>query len=415
MLMMAVVACAGADDDLESPAELPLGELDADDAKADGGWGAALDCKPIPDRTPLVRPEITISIDGLTLRLDDPATGFQAVYPIGVGTIETDPDSMLLGESRSMYPVVAYDRDDFAIRRRDLTPCKVWWTDPDTGRRLPVFAGLPYLRWSGSYAIHGPVDGYRSPSGGRLRQGFVSHGCIRMEAADLLELYALIRAAPTVPVHVQRELDRSFDGVRFQPKTSWFGAECAEDHDCGFTDAICQANPWSRRGFCTRRCTGTCPDRPGQPRSACVVDPTAPGQGLCVPRHGPINQDCRPYDHLVASRRPRFGQPAVALDVCVPGSPGWIGDRCLSGDDCAAGLTCAAGVCTQACQRLCPDRPGEAETACVLDPDLGPGGQCARTCERDEQSSTCGADLACVSRPRAGTGEPRQVCVPIAP
>ncbi|MEZ4401589.1 MAG: L,D-transpeptidase [Kofleriaceae bacterium] len=413
LLLMAIVACAGTDDGLDSPADLPLGELDPADAKADGGWGAALDCKPIPDLPPLGHPAITISIDGLTLRLDDPDTGFQRVYPIGVGTVATDPGSLLFGESRSMYPVVANDRADFTIKRSATTRCKVWWTDPATGRRLPVFAGLPYLPWSGSYAIHGPVDGYRAANGGRLRQGFVSHGCIRMEAADILELYALIQAAPTVPVHVQRDLDRTFDGARYQPETTWLGAECGDASDCGFPGAECRINPWAHRGFCTRACTSTCPDRPGQPASFCVADPTAPGQGMCVPRHGAINQDCRSYDHMVPTRQPRFGQPVVESEVCLPGSPGWIGDHCLAGDDCGAGLTCTAGVCTQTCQRFCPDQPGTSETGCVLDDNLGDGGHCARTCDRDELSSSCPAGMACLPVERAGASGTRDVCTPV--
>lgn len=411
-MAMAIVGCAGTDDAGEESADLPVGALAPGDDKADGGWGAALDCKPIPDRPALVQPRITISIDGLTLRVSDEPSGFRRVYPIGVGTIVDDPGSMLFGESRSMYPVLARDRADFTIRSRDMRPCRVWWTDPDTGRRLPVFAGLPYLPWSGSYAIHGPVDNYRAPSGGNLRQGFVSHGCIRMEAADVLELYALIRRAPTVPVHVQREHDRSTTGARLQPPTRWLGADCAVDADCGFPDALCRANPWSGRGFCTRRCTSLCPDRAGQPTSMCVADPAAPGQGLCLPRHGAINRDCRPYDHLVPARRARLGQPSVTAEVCEPGTRGWIGDRCLAGADCDDGLTCSAGVCSQACQRLCPDQPGAPETGCVLAPALGDGGQCARTCTRDADVMTCPAGLSCDLLPRAGTTGERWACVP---
>jgi hypothetical protein len=56
--------------------DLSLGELEAGDAKADGEWGSALTCKTIPDLPTLPRPEITISIDGHTLRLRDRTTGF---------------------------------------------------------------------------------------------------------------------------------------------------------------------------------------------------------------------------------------------------------------------------------------------------------------------------------------------------
>ena len=36
-----------------------------------------------------------------------------------------------------------------------------------------VFAGMPFMSWSGSYGIHGPIDDYTAPNGGALRRGGV--------------------------------------------------------------------------------------------------------------------------------------------------------------------------------------------------------------------------------------------------
>ena len=51
-------------------------------------------------------------------------------------------------------PRLLTGHQDFVIKPSTIQPCKTWWTDPDTGQKLPVFAGLPFLSWSGSYALH---------------------------------------------------------------------------------------------------------------------------------------------------------------------------------------------------------------------------------------------------------------------
>jgi len=61
--------------------------VSADDMKADGNWGAALTCKELPNLPPLTQPKITLSIDGLTLRLTDAASGYDKVFPVGPGQI----------------------------------------------------------------------------------------------------------------------------------------------------------------------------------------------------------------------------------------------------------------------------------------------------------------------------------------
>jgi hypothetical protein len=67
------------------------------------------------------------------------------------------------------------------------------------------------------------------------------------------------------------------------------------------------------------------------------------------------------------------------------------------------------GLCTQACERFCPDRDGAAGTFCV---DLGfeDGGRCVATCDDNVQ---CRDGYACTEMPRyKEEGVVKSVCVP---
>src|SRR4051812_5374535 len=64
--------------------DLPLGEIE----NALGTTGAATTCKAIPEVAPLADPEITISLDGLTLHLVDHASDYDRVFPIGPGALD---------------------------------------------------------------------------------------------------------------------------------------------------------------------------------------------------------------------------------------------------------------------------------------------------------------------------------------
>jgi hypothetical protein len=405
--------------------DLMLGDVVEPDLKADG-WGHALECKPLPDVPPLTAPEIFVSIDGLTLRLVDDATGYERVFPIGPGARDTDPTSTTFGESLSYFPVLNTGRSEFAITPQTIQWCKTWWTDAATGARSPVFAGLPFLSWHGNYGIHGPIDNYTAASGGTLRRGYVSHGCLRMEAADVLEVAARIKGVARIPVHVQREAERREDGSRVdvggEPTArwqKWIGSECASDEECAFDGGVCKTNPYGGRGFCTRACERGCPDRAGLPVTFCVADPDDETRGMCVNKHTGVNATCRPYDHFVPATLPRFGQSTVTADVCVPGSPGFIGDRCFSDDECREGLTCGgadparggAGICTQACTRLCPDAPGFPTTTCVT--DAAGAASCARRCDASAHAPECAGDQVCTPVQRAARpDQTADVCRP---
>ncbi len=404
--------------------DLPIGDLEGD--KADGVWGHAVECKPIPNLPALADPEIVVSLDGLTLHLRDRAGTYDRVFPIGPGAFE---------KGRSLTPTsekaaggVFYARADLPAVSDGPTPaqarwgwnqvCRMWWKN-EAGRMTPVFAGLPFIRLDGhtsaAYAIHGPVDNYTLPSGGNLRRGYVSHGCIRMDAADVVEVYARILGHKT-PVRIQKAVERVEGGLAVDLKARWIGAECAADSDCGYSGGWCRTNPYSGRGVCTMACDLSCPDRAGYPTTFCVDEPES-AAGMCVLKASAHNAQCAPYDHHV--RRggvPRHSQPSKKADVCVPGTPGWMGDRCVVDAECTGGICqpladAGAGICTQACQKYCPDLAGHASTFCVAGaPESGLTGQCAAVCASNDE---CALGTTCEEEPRVGQPSvTRSVCLP---
>lgn len=152
----------------------------------------------IPTDLPqLVAPEVIVSLDGLTVHFFDRATGFQAVYPAGVGTKNS--------AGKSITPT-----GHFATSP-DLTD--TWWyvarrTVPD------YFGGLPFLRidarnsaGANTYALHGPITE-------QLIRGYVSHGCVRMAANDIIRLFWMAKQHPAMPVTIQREVERDARGQR---------------------------------------------------------------------------------------------------------------------------------------------------------------------------------------------------------
>ena len=383
--------------------ELPIGEID--DLKTDGGWGEALKCKPIPQLPPLVDPSIVISLDGLTLHLVDPATGYDKVFPIGPGAIEKG--ASLTPVSTSYPEGVFYARLDQPEAQEGPDKhvwawnysCRMWWKDSSTGKEIPVFAGLPFIRLEGpnpaAYALHGPIDSYTLPNGGKLKRGFVSHGCVRMEAADILEVYARCNGK-RLPVRIQRAVERDEDGTAIDLEQRWILSECQVDADCNYKGGICKHNPFNGKGFCTAACTKYCDyDKWGYPVSFCVADPDDDEKGICTLKSSPLNNGCLRYPGVyVNPGEPRFGDAKTMADVCLPGSEGWVGDACYTDADCILSSgTCdldgvspeAPGHCTLPCTKYCPDLAGHAPTFCVT---KGGEGQCAAKCALDDDCTT---------------------------
>ena len=381
--------------------------------QASASWGAATSCKAIPAAIAQLKdPVIVISIDGLTLHLWDRQGTFNKVYPIGPGKVENGKSLTPVGHFSSGPLDNVGAKDDGAVVGASpwswWYQCKIWWQDKEDPQQKyqPVYAGLPLIRLKGAptlgYAIHGPIDAFGNSNGGALRRGLVSHGCIRMQAEGILEVFALLRGHGNVPISIQREVERDADAKAVDLAQKWIGSECDQGSGCNFAGGVCHANAYGH-AFCTQACTGSCADLPGELATACVADASAAGKGICVRQASDLNNGCRSYDSFEkAAGTPRFGSTRV-VDACVPGSAGFIGDPCLSPLDCASGRTCerrgqGPGLCTQACDaaHACPTSNGIA-SACVAN-------RCLTACDAQDAcgvatGTTCkmaGAALACV-------------------
>lgn len=295
--------------------DLNLGEVEG----AASTWGDALKCKPIPVVEVLRSPEIIISLDGLTLHLRDRAGTYDRVFPIGPGAIEN---------GKSLTPTGTFYTGSNPSETTDARwgynyPCRIWWTDSETKKKSPVFAGLPFIRLAGpptaGYGIHGPIDRFTAPNGGTLRRGYVSHGCIRMAADDIVEVYARIRGRARTPVRIQQAVERSADGAAVDLPSRWIGSECLSNPDCNFDGGVCRIPDGATVGTCTRACTRGCPDRAGEASTFCVKDPES-GAGMCVPQSSSVfNDQCDRYAGRIA-RAASVARPdnSARADVCMP-------------------------------------------------------------------------------------------------
>jgi hypothetical protein len=164
----------------------------------------------VPDDLPeLVRPEIVVSLGGLTVHLFDRSTGFSNVYPTGVGK---------LGSSGKSYTPTGFFQT--------LDPDNGWYYIP---RRYDpeYFGGFPFLRIDAensngfhTYGLHGPIT-YTCPEDGDcglldrdwfLVRDYVSHGCMRMEIEGIVEMFWSVRDHANVPVTIQQEVERDPQG-----------------------------------------------------------------------------------------------------------------------------------------------------------------------------------------------------------
>jgi hypothetical protein len=182
----------GVDYDQDNP-NAPL-----DDGKAD------LPHYAIPTDLPmLVAPEIIVSLDGLTVHLFDRATGFQAVYPAGVG--------MKNSRGVSITPTGHF--------KTGASSNDSWWYAPR--RTVPdYFGGFPFLRTTArnsaganTYALHGPITS-------ELIRGYVSHGCVRMRGDDIVRLFWMVKTHPSTPVTIQKEVELDRNGKKVDVGTT---------------------------------------------------------------------------------------------------------------------------------------------------------------------------------------------------
>ncbi|MBI3071547.1 MAG: L,D-transpeptidase [Deltaproteobacteria bacterium] len=303
----------GVPDEGTGVADIGVGDIDDAATKDDSTWGYALECKTWPSLAELPNPEIIISLKGLTLHLIDRSTGFSRVYPVGVGQIQSS------GNSLSSYPVRATGRNTFSIV--NIETCKTWWTDPANGKRSPVFAGMPFIRFYNGFGIHGPIDNFKAQNGGTLRRGYVSHGCIRMESADVLEVAALIggrdgRAKATIKILRENETERDAAGLAIDVPQKWIGSECKTNVDCNFAGGVCQTTS-AGHGVCSAPCERVCNyDKYGYSPTYCVADPTT-GAGMCASRPSGFNNWCKRFDGTKSTTLKRH-RTTTNVSVCYP-------------------------------------------------------------------------------------------------
>lgn len=106
---------------------------------------------------------------------------------------------------------------------------------------------------------------------------------------------------------------------------------------------------------------------------------------------------------------PAWQPPAAPHD-----HDGWIGGRCEV-DEACGGAQCVTGgfpegICTETCERYCPDRAGRATTFCATVEGVENTGLCLAQCEADAE---CRAGYACQVAPRFGeAGTVKRVCLP---
>jgi poly-gamma-glutamate synthesis protein (capsule biosynthesis protein) len=91
---------------------------------------------------------------------------------------------------------------------------------------------------------------------------------------------------------------------------------------------------------------------------------------------------------------------------------GWIGGSCADADVCGGGICLSNapdGLCSESCERFCPDRAGRPGTFCV-DFGFDNGGVCVPQCAADED---CRPGYACVEAERyKEEAVKRTVCLP---
>lgn len=199
---LALVACA---DPTPGPADDPENgtgqgvDYDEDNPNAplDDGKSDAPHYQVPTDLPQLVSPEIIVSLDGLTVHLFDRATGYQEIYPAGVGVkdsrgISITPTGHFQSGPNSSDPW-------FYVPRR---------TVPD------YFGGFPFLRTTArnsdgaqTYALHGPITA-------TLQRGYVSHGCVRMRGMDIVRLFWMVKTHPSTPITIQKEVELDAAGKK---------------------------------------------------------------------------------------------------------------------------------------------------------------------------------------------------------
>lgn len=354
----ALVACGepeteeGFEVDPRLQEEVPIGdanepgELKEDGFAHNGEEDFSEMCKPIPEVEPLEDPEIVISIDGRSLRLFDNASDYERVFRVGLGKIRDD------GKSRT--PLSEDARGGVFYARGDADPvvdgstsdrrrwawnysCRIWsgseYYNPSTDAEeyRSYFAGLPFIRFEGTnravYGMHGPINNYWRENGGELYRGYVSGGCVRMDADDVVEVYGRILGHKT-PTRIQQAIDVDEEtGLSYDPDR-FVNAACLDDSDCEFEGAVCVEHPDGSGRFCTKPCEAQseCPIRENGivgsigVWSFCVEDrhDLVETSGYCVIEgNSKTNNSCQSYPSAFSRRSvPTVDDDSRTYSVC---------------------------------------------------------------------------------------------------
>ncbi len=204
----------------------------------------------VPTELPeLERPEVIVSLEGLSVHLFDRATGVSRVYPTGVGK---------RGSSGKSYTPTGFFKT--------MDPSNSWYF---VARRYSpdYFGGFPFLRLNiensqghHTYGFHGPIT-YSCPGGGGscdllerdwfLVRDFVSQGCMRMETEGIVELFWALRDFAYVPVSIQREVERDALGAIVDVDTT--AALFAPGEDMSYGECGVRPDPYAVQGRWTSR------------------------------------------------------------------------------------------------------------------------------------------------------------------
>jgi hypothetical protein len=206
----------------------------------------------VPAELPhVVRPEIIVSLETRTVHFFDRTTGVSRVYPTGPGKMGSSGRSWTPDGFFETWP---NSNDPWGyIERR---------TAPD------YFGGFPFLRLTTlnsqgqtTYGFHGPIT-YTCPDGGDgcaiedrdwfLVHDYVSHGCMRMESDDIVEMFWAIRHIPSVPVAIFDDVERDANGAIVDLGTTpalWAPGESITYGECGT-----RPDPYTTDGWGPQRC-----------------------------------------------------------------------------------------------------------------------------------------------------------------
>lgn len=389
------------------------GDVGPDLSKSDGNAYAVPSFLP-----PLEDPRIVVSLAGFTVELIDEATGFHKVYPTGVGA---------LGSSgRSYTPVGEF------TTHPDPNDTWFWYA---RRYRPEYFDGLPFMRITARNSAGNQTYGFHGPITGTLQRGYVSHGCMRMRPDDIVELFWMMRRHPGAKVSIQAEKRYTEEGElidvtppELDPVAAWQAMACAES-PTGKGELI-EAGSFAEHLLCDGAAKYRIALDQGD-KVQVTVKSRVPvslqlAQGDALEEVEAVKED-GDYRAVGELRVGEAGEVVISVlgdpssfDLTVDripfGSPepadGWIGDGCSASLQCGD-LECLTdlpgGLCSEVCERFCPDRAGAAATFCV---DLGfsDGGRCVAACAGD---GDCREGYACTEMPRFNEPETaKTVCVP---